>query len=369
MCINPVRLHDGTEVACHKCWQCISRKIDDWTGRCIAESQTSSAVHSVTLTYGRDEHYNAVDHVKAAVLTYSDVQRYIKRFRLFQSEKVPNGFSVRYFVVGEYGTRKGRAHWHILLFWKGRWPYRPLDRNLDDEAWPHGHSFWQIGTPHTVRYVTKYIAKEATSDERQYHMSLSKKPPLGDAYFRQLAQDYIDARLAPQDLFYSFDEARDRNGKKKQYMMQGKTRENFLRYYRDGWQAKYQDHAPNSELLEEWEDKEAKRGSQASAQRILAAEKAKVPGYRNIISPDVFTGEVKKPKDSDLRSWMDPSNVKYDEKLNVYVYQFAGKQAPWFWAMDSQGSYGWRARIGLDALDARNHYSGSNYGQQGRRSV
>lgn len=347
MCINPAVLANGQSVACHKCWQCVRRKIDDWTGRCIAESQTSVATHSVTLTYGRDDVYGAVDHVRAAVLTYSDVQRYFRAFRDFRSEKVSKGFSLRYFVVGEYGSMKGRAHWHAILFWGGPlWPYRPLNRNIDCPMWPHGHSHWQNATPEAVRYVTKYIAKEVESEERQYHKGLSRMPPLGDKYFRQLAQQYVEQRLAPQDLFYDFDESRDRNGKKIQYMMQGKTRENFLNYFTTAWSDKWGDHAPTSELVELHEDRMVERGSPSEARRTIEAEKVGLMRLKDTVPVIPFTGIVKKPKRDDLRSWMDPSRLQFFETLHCWAYVFEGGQRPWFWARDANGVWSWRGKIG-----------------------
>lgn len=350
MCVNPVKLPNGQEVACHKCWQCVKRKIDDWTGRCIAEGQTAIGCNSVTLTYGRDRHYDAVDHVRAAVLTYSDVQKYLRAWR-------DEGFPVRYFVVGEYGSMKGRAHWHILLFWQDRIPERKLESMIECPMWEHGHSLWKRGTPESLAYVTKYIAKEVIEEDRQYHQSLSKYPPLGDRYFRQLAEQFVSQRLAPQDWFYSFGHVRDRSGKIKKFVIQGKSRENFMRYFRDGWNERYGDQAPNSEILEAFEDAEALRGSPEEARRILAAEKVKAPGYRDVLRKSNFTGTVSKPKGEDLRRWMNPARLKFSDKLNVWCYEFDGDQGFWYWARSSQGSYGWRVKIGdLDVGTEINQY-------------
>ena len=127
MCLNPILLPNGQEVACHQCWQCVRRRIDDWQGRCIAESLTSRAAHVVTLTYGRDRRYGAADHLQAAVLTYSDVQRFLKHLRGY-GDRAAKKHPVRYFCCGEYGHMKGRAHWHCLLFWQGEVPDIELDQ-------------------------------------------------------------------------------------------------------------------------------------------------------------------------------------------------------------------------------------------------
>lgn len=362
MCINPVRLPNGQDVACHHCWQCVRRKIDDWTGRCIAESKTAAITRSVTLTYGRDPLYNAVDHLAAAVLTYSDVQKYLRSMR-------DAGYKVRYLFVGEYGAKKGRAHWHGILFFDGpKLPLRALDRNIDDEHWPHGFSFWQqVTSADAISYVTKYIAKEAVTEERQYHCGLSKMPPLGDQWFRQEAEKYVDHRLAPQDLFYSFPEVRDRKGRVKVFVMQkhSPTANNFLRAYCDAWLKKYPaNEMPNSELVEEFLDSEAARGSPEEAVKVLAMERAGAMKLRDSVSKPVFSGVVNKPKDSDLRSWMDPDRVTFSERLNVWRYEFEGSQSPWYWAKDPDGVWSWRAKIG-----AGHASSVTGYGNAGRRSA
>lgn len=339
MCINPVLLPNGQEVACHKCWQCVRNKIDDWTGRCIAESQTAFATRSVTLTYGRDAAIGSVDHLRAAVLTYSDVQKYLRSWR-------DAGVKVRYFAVGEYGSTKHRAHWHLILFFRGKVPLRPLDQQFMCEHWPHGWSFWQLGSPEAVRYVAKYIAKEVETDERQYHQGLSRLPPLGTEWFEQLAATYVDQRIAPKDLLYSFEHVRDRKGRVIKFRMQGATAENFLRTFVRLWREKYADHEPSSELVEKYLDAVEVRGSQDEAKRVLAAEKAKAPGYRDHLSVSPFTGFVKKPKQDDLRSWMHPDRLTFDPKLNVWMYNFDGGQRPWYWAKDAGGLYGWRSKIG-----------------------
>lgn len=96
MCITPTTLPSGSVVPCRNCWQCRKDRVDDWIGRCIAESQFSTKVYSVTLTY-REGTPNS------ATLVYSDVQKFLKLLRFDQ-------YKVRYFCAGEYGTKKGRAH-------------------------------------------------------------------------------------------------------------------------------------------------------------------------------------------------------------------------------------------------------------------
>lgn len=227
MCVNPNKLPDGGFVPCRECWQCRETKVDDWVGRNIAESKAAKAAHVVTLTYGRDlENPTAagIDHLRAAVLTYSDVQKFLKLLRR-------HGFPVRYFVTGEYGSKKGRAHWHIILYWQDRVPDVQLRRNVMFDHWPHGWTYWDKMSPQAVRYACKYLVKVAGDENGQIFGPMpSKKPPLGDAWFRDFARQHVDAGLAPQNLYYSFPDVL-RRGEKLRFYMHGKTGENYLRHY------------------------------------------------------------------------------------------------------------------------------------------
>lgn len=256
MCIAPLTIYIGPkgekvpqEVACHECWQCRKNAIDDWVGRNIAESKTSKASHAVTLTYGRDRR-GEVDHERASILTYSDVQKYLKLLRR-------HGYPVRYFVTGEFGSRKGRAHWHIMLYWQDKVPPHVLDENFMEEHWPHGWSFWTEPTPHAVRYNCKYIQKDMGEAERQGHLAMSKKPPLGALYFRDLAERYVRQGLSPQTLEYSFPDVKRRNHRGSHELVRFRLRDRsadlFLGHFMAEWWNTYGDTPiPKSPLLDEW---------------------------------------------------------------------------------------------------------------------
>lgn len=251
MCIAPIQLPNGVEAACHECWQCRERAIDDWVGRNIAESRTAVGCHAVTLTYGRSR-AGDVDHERAVILTYSDVQKYLKLLRR-------HGFPVRYFVTGEFGSKKGRAHWHIMLYWQDKVPEHVLDKNFMEAHWPHGWSFWTEPSPHAVRYNCKYVQKDIGEAERQGHLAMSKKPPLGADYFQRVAEQYVRQGLAPQDLFYSFPDVRRRkpDGSEEivRFVLRDRSAELFLEHYVNTWRRVYPGrHIPPSELVEEFLD-------------------------------------------------------------------------------------------------------------------
>ena len=49
------------------------------------------------------------------MLYYRDAQNFLKRLRK-QLSKIDKDEKVRYYIIGEYGTKSLRPHWHLLLF-------------------------------------------------------------------------------------------------------------------------------------------------------------------------------------------------------------------------------------------------------------
>jgi len=263
MCIAPTTIYSGPrgdtsryEVACHKCWQCRENAINDWVGRNIAETKTSKAVHAVTLTYGRDMR-GEVNHERASLLTYSDVQKYLKRLRKVrrQDDGSRHGYPVRYFVTGEFGSKKGRAHWHIMLYWQQWVPPFVLDKNFMEQHWDHGWSYWTDPTPNAVRYNCKYIQKGMGEEdlERQGHLGMSRKPPLGARYFQQLAERYVAEGLAPQSLEYSFPDVKRRkeSGRHEivRFRLKDRSASLFLQHYLGCWYATHPGKSPPASPL------------------------------------------------------------------------------------------------------------------------
>lgn len=250
MCISPRRLKTGVLTACHECWQCREHAILDWTGRNIAESKTAKAAHALTLTYGRNQ-ANDEHHERSVILTYSDVQKYLKLLRR-------HDYGVRYFVTGEFGSLKGRAHWHIIMYWQDQVPEHVLDKNFMERHWPHGWSFWTKARPNTVRYNCKYILKDWTDFQSQVELRSSKKPPLGYEFFQKRALQYVEQGLAPQDLFYTFPEAKQRNRQGghdfMKFMLRDRSAELFLQGYIDLWaRERGNKPRPKSELVDRFE--------------------------------------------------------------------------------------------------------------------
>lgn len=50
-----------------------------------------------------------------ALLWYRDIQNFLKRLRK-QLSKIDKNEKIRYYIIGEYGAKSLRPHWHLLLF-------------------------------------------------------------------------------------------------------------------------------------------------------------------------------------------------------------------------------------------------------------
>lgn len=329
MCLAPIALSLVGLVECRKCWQCKRNRVDDLVGRCIAESHMATETLAVTLTYGGG------DVPEAAVLVYSDFQRFMKRLR-------KAGFKVRYIVAGEFGSAKGRAHWHAILFFYGKAPVAAVDpekrepdevfypRFEDDAAariswsyWPHGYSWCEKPGYKAFRYVCKYVLKSEQQEISVGHLAMSKKPPLGDGWFRQLAEQYVDQGLAPRDLSYSFRDVFKPNGDRRKFIIQGVTRDNFLAHYMETWKKRRRDDPPESDVVSEWEDRQVKWTKAEEWARDVRASRAKAP-------PNWEPGQ--------------PRYVKAVAPQGL-VHVVCKDEVGEYWAVHNDGVYKWRKKL------------------------
>lgn len=248
MCVAPYEIRPGVKVNCGSCDWCRENRVLDFVGRCLAESYVSSRTLAVTLTYG------AADEARAAQLHYRDVQLMLKRLR-------NDGFSVRYMCVGEYGSLKARAHWHCILFFRGKDPNQPVARNVSWKYWPHGFSYFQEPDYGGFKYLLKYTLKETDPGKPDLkQVRLSKNPPLGADYFLGRAKLFVDNRVAFQSPQYSFPGVVTRGGKTRLFWLQDRSLERFLENYCRLWNEAYGCNPPNTpELWQYLYDPLAKR--------------------------------------------------------------------------------------------------------------
>jgi len=312
MCVSPSLLQNGVQVGCRWCWQCRSNMVSDWVGRNIAETETATVSYAVTLTYGRSWD-GLADHLRSVLLTYSDIQKMLKRMR-------KAGYLVRYIVAGEYGSELGRAHWHgvfhfygaTLPSWEGEhleWDQDQWDRvgGIHIPEWidpadgdrPMGHVHIKKATYAHTRYALKYLLKDTGDDKSQTKLAMSRKPPLGHTYFTSMARDTAEAGLAPQDLKYYFN-VRKMSGEveKKQFLLTGRMAEVYITTYLRAWEElRPGQPRPRSEVVDTYEE----FGRLGDETRLTETRVEKIPS-----SGSVFMGDGKTLKaDQAKRAWAD----------------------------------------------------------------
>lgn len=241
MCMSPIRLPNGALVKCNRCSWCRRNRVKDFVGRALAEQAVSSAALALTLTY-------AGDVPQATSLYYVDVQLMLKRLRA-------DGFSVRYMCAGEFGEKKGRAHWHCVLFFVGRVPHLPIDRRVDWKYWKAGLVYAQRAEKEGFQYLMKYSLKDDTQNGFKKLLRLSKRPPLGFEFFANMAQRMVDAGLAVHNPEYAFAHvrARGKDGvyRPVKFWLSDTSLDMFLYEYVLRWRHAYGAMPPDTEFL--WE--------------------------------------------------------------------------------------------------------------------
>jgi len=180
-------------VRCGRCLACNIRRQSSWVLRMILEQQCSAHAFFLTLTYA--------DRYVPEKLDYDDISKFVKRYRSSTDS------TVRFFCVGEYGTKTGRPHWHLIVFSQDleRCPCRGSFNMIQ---WPLGGVFVGDASPASMGYVARYALK---SGLRSNVVGMSRRPGLGLGRLAQLGADLA----AQQDWMQRFPS----------YMMVGK------RYY------------------------------------------------------------------------------------------------------------------------------------------
>lgn len=134
-------------VPCGKCLACLEKVRGEWIFRLEIEHRHSSGALFITLTYD-EKHLRSDCNVNKR-----DVQLWLKRLRK------AHGPGIRYFAVGEYGSKFGRPHYHVLLF---NCTNDGMVRNAwkDVEGKPIGLVHVGRVTRASIAYCTKYIIQK-----------------------------------------------------------------------------------------------------------------------------------------------------------------------------------------------------------------
>lgn len=231
---------------CGDCWRCKRNYVNDYVGRSLCEASVSEVACTLSMTYATP---------KDGSLAHKVVTPY--HFQLFMKLLRNAGHKVRYLCIGEYGKKNGRAHFHVILFFKKLVPLVdpetgevrgvvprfkddyphgttqedapfcreiPQERMVHIREWPHGHIQvdWSM-SERAIRYVCKYLLAEDKAKD-QYWFSPSKKPALGWEWFARKAAQARELGVLPS----SFEYMPPGGTKKTPYLMTGAIRRDYL---------------------------------------------------------------------------------------------------------------------------------------------
>lgn len=113
LCAKPY-INKGIAHGCGQCLPCRVKKQTEWAHRIELESMTHEQNCFVTLTYAEHNLPVTSGNPPLATLVPRDITLWLKRLR-----KAVSPIKIRYFVVGEYGGKGHRPHYHAVLFGLG----------------------------------------------------------------------------------------------------------------------------------------------------------------------------------------------------------------------------------------------------------
>lgn len=152
------------KIPCGYCLECRLKKARDWSTRCYLENKYHKESCFVTLTYD-GKHLPRRDGVPS--LRYEDIQNFFKRLL----KKYPD-LNIKRFWCGEYGEKRGRPHYHAIIFgWKPKdleKLRKPSNRGYTVYKSKELRSLWKMGhvvignvTAESAGYVARYTMKKS----------------------------------------------------------------------------------------------------------------------------------------------------------------------------------------------------------------
>ena len=202
-------IRDFEEIPCCKCEGCRLDYSKEWMQRCMLERDCWEFNEMLTLTYD-DEHLpmakgcdlSTGEMKLVPTLDKPDVQKFLKRLRKYWKTHYDQE-NIRFYMCGEYGDKKGRPHYHLLMFnfevhdkeyfKRSQGGFKMYHSKVIEEIWGKGHIELNEVNAETCAYVARYIMKKqkGTGAKELYELkgqvpeftNGSRKPGIGAKYF------------------------------------------------------------------------------------------------------------------------------------------------------------------------------------------
>lgn len=159
-CLNPSRVH-GDEYNCGHCRNCRINYTSQWTLRLMYELDSWDEAAFITLTYDDA-------HLPSMSLNKEELQKFNKRLRAVMKRRFDQ--DIKFYSIGEYGSRTKRPHFHGIYF--GINPYNEEHRQAVKDCWLPRCEEWQFDRSRgkksaialcehdSIQYVTGYVQKK-----------------------------------------------------------------------------------------------------------------------------------------------------------------------------------------------------------------
>ncbi|AYP28958.1 MAG: putative replication initiation protein [Bacteriophage sp.] len=163
--------YPGTEadeilLPCNRCTGCYMNIGQDWMTRLINESAMHEWSWFLTLTYDEEN----LPYGNSLVPEHSH-----KFARALRDHFRRRGEKIRHYMIGEYGGRFGRPHYHGIVFGPEfsdrkkvatrNGEHTCFESPLIAKLWGKGIHELSLASPDTMAYVSKYVTKKALTRE------------------------------------------------------------------------------------------------------------------------------------------------------------------------------------------------------------
>ena len=224
-------------VPCGQCMECRINYARNWAARCEVESYYYENNYFITLTYDdenvpvknkvtgeeytgikdKDGFYKYGKQYEALTLKKKDLQDFFKRLREHAARKgwiEDENTGLRFYACGEYGTQKGRPHYHAiiyglklpdLVFHYQKYGHMHFKSQELRDIWGKGHIDVGGVDYESCQYVARYVMKKQkgkASEEwyrkrgiQQEFVQMSLKPGIGIRYYEEHRNEIYDKDL------------------------------------------------------------------------------------------------------------------------------------------------------------------------------
>ena len=186
---------------CGQCVGCLLERSRQWAIRLMKELKLHDRSCFLTLTY--DDKHLPLTKKGLPTLSVEDVQLFLKRLRKHFAPE-----PLRFFQCGEYGEKKFRPHYHMILFGEdfckdryrvedSRSGFSQYESATLTRLWSNGRAVISEVSFESAAYVARYTLKKWYSVGKDFHYdgrkpeftTMSRRPGIGAGYYSEFKND------------------------------------------------------------------------------------------------------------------------------------------------------------------------------------